>query len=47
MLYIKNCLTDFDEIWTADALWPSEFYGPEKEINTENENCHLPFLNFQ
>jgi len=23
-------LTDFDEIWNSDALWPSESKGPEK-----------------
>jgi len=29
-------LTDFDEIWTADALWPSKPYGPEKKSKFKN-----------
>jgi len=49
----QNRLTNFGEIWTADALLHSELCGPEKNQiikskmaeghHFENENCHLPF----
>jgi len=55
--YLKNRLTDFDENWSADAPWPSKPYETEKikilksktteRHGFENENRHLPFLNFQ
>jgi len=51
--YLKNLLTDFDEIWIADAFWPSKPYGPRKKIKIlksktsechhyENKDRHLP-----
>jgi len=48
---LKNRLTDFNEIWSADAaLWPTEPVGHKNQylkIQYENENRHLSFLNFQ
>ena len=38
----ENHLTDFDEIWNANAHWPFEVYWPEKSQNLQIQDGRSP-----